>query len=73
MDNLRSSVGEHAEELRALAEELGNYGVGERWQGPARRHCETQLVGLQQELLSIARRLDVTAQFAGVHSAWATV
>lgn len=73
MNDSRSSVSAHAQELRALAGELGNYGVGERWQGPARRHCEIQLVGLERELFSIARQLDVTAQYAGVHSVRATV
>ena len=71
MDDSRWALIEHAQALRALAEQLGAHGVGERWKGPASRHCEAQLVGLEQELVSVARRLDVASQHAGVHSVWA--
>lgn len=71
MSNSRWALGDAADALRAMAAELASHGVGERWQGPARRQCENQLVGLGEELFSVARRIDVAAQYAGVHSVWA--
>lgn len=70
MNDLRWVVSTHADDLRALAQHLGNHGVGDRWEGPARRHCEIQLSGLEEELRAVARRLDVASQYAGVHSVW---
>jgi len=73
MNTSRWALMEHADALRLLADQVGAHGVGEGWQGPARRHCEGQLVGLEHELVSASRRLTVAAAHAGVHSVWADV
>jgi hypothetical protein len=71
MNDSRWVVSAHADDLRALAQHLAHHGVGDRWQGPARRHCEIQLAGLEDELVTVARRLEVASQYAGVHNVWA--
>lgn len=68
MRDSRGELREQAALLRLMATELGSHGVGQRWQGPARRHCEAQLVGLEQEIFSVARRLESAAHYAGVHT-----
>jgi phosphate uptake regulator len=71
VDEARAVLRDQAHLLRQLALELDHHGVGERWQGPARRQCELELVALEEELRSVARRLEVTADYAGVRSVWA--
>lgn len=68
MGNSRAALEESGATLRLLARELSDHGVGGRWQGPARRECELQLTALVDDLWSVARRLDVAAAHAGVHS-----
>lgn len=67
VEDSRALAREQADLLRSVAVRLGAHGVGERWQGPARRECEAQLAGLEADLYSVARRLALAAQYAGVH------
>jgi hypothetical protein len=73
MTDSRGELREQAKVLRLMATQLGEHGVGQRWQGPARRHCEAQLMGLEEDLFSAARRLDAAAHYAGVHTALANI
>lgn len=64
----RALLAEQAEVLRDLARRMAEHGVGQRWEGPARRACEAQLIGLEEDLRTEARRLDTVAQWGGVLS-----
>jgi hypothetical protein len=69
---LRSRLAGHATTLLQLSQALAAHSVGGRWEGPARRACETQVVDLEQKLFATARKLNGVASDAGVHNLRAT-
>ena len=62
----RARLLEQAGLLLALAGALSAHGVGDRWQGPARRECEAQLGELEATLRGLARRVNLVGHYAGV-------
>jgi hypothetical protein len=71
MSDPRGALREQAETLRLVASQLAGHGVGSRWQGGAKDECEKALHLLEDDLRSLARRVDTAADAAGVHSVWA--
>jgi hypothetical protein len=69
----RARLLEQAATLRALATALGLHGVGDRWQGSAKRSCETRLSHLEDTLRLLARRATTAAQYAGVNDSRTTL
>ena len=55
-----------AEALRGLASRLALHGLGGRWEGAARRACETQLQAVEDSLWAHARQLDALVASDGV-------
>ncbi len=64
----RVLVAEQAEVLRGLSRRMATHGIGEKWEGTARRACEDRLRELQHDLHTEARGLDMLAQWANVSS-----
>jgi hypothetical protein len=53
----RALLASQADALLVLSRRMAEHGVGERWQGPARRACEAHIRALEQDVRIEARRL----------------
>jgi len=63
----RALLASQADALLLLSRRMAEHGVGDRWQGPARRACEAQISALEHDVRTEARRLNDAA-----HSSAAT-
>ena len=70
-DYHRAHLNAQAGALRDVANRLAKHGVGDRWEGPSRDQCELALVGLQQNLLELSRKLDHQAHYVASSSVMA--
>jgi hypothetical protein len=62
---------EAAVALRRVAAGLASYSVGSAWRSPAKDVCDARLQGLQEDALTVARRLELWAEGEGERSVWA--
>lgn len=69
--DLSGLVAQHARAIRAVAERLAEHGVGERWQGPAQRQCENNLLALEANLKTLARHVEDAAHQANARTVMA--